>query len=120
MSDSLRAVIYARYSTELQNEKSIEDQLAPCRADANREGYKVVDEFHDAAKSGASMFRREGLQDLLAIACARKYDAVIVEALDRLSSNMEDVAGIHKRLSFAHIKILAIHDGGQPAPSWSA
>ena len=27
----MRAAIYARYSTELQNEKSIEDQVKLCR-----------------------------------------------------------------------------------------
>jgi site-specific DNA recombinase len=31
-----RAVIYARFSTELQNEKSTEDQIALCRTYADR------------------------------------------------------------------------------------
>ena len=113
MSEPRRAVLYARYSTDLQNEKSVDDQLALCRSYAKREGFKIVGEYHDAAKSGASMFGRDGLQDLLAAAYAGKCDAVIVEALDRLSRDMEDLAGIHKRLTFAGIKILAVHDGGE-------
>jgi len=59
------------------------------------------------------MFGRDGLQDMLAAAYAGKCDAVIVEALDRLSRDMEDLAGIHKRLTFGGIKILAVHDGGE-------
>lgn len=34
-----------------------------------------------------------------------------VEALDRLSRDMEDLAGIHKRLTFRDIEIRAVHDG---------
>lgn len=36
---------------------------------------------------------------------------MIVEALDRLSRDMEDLAGIHKRLSFLGIEIRAVHEG---------
>ena len=36
---------------------------------------------------------------------------VIVEELDRLSRDMEDLAGIHKRLSFMNIDIIAVHEG---------
>ena len=39
------------------------------------------------------------------------FEVVVVEALDRLSRDMEDLAGIHKRLQFAGIEIRAVHDG---------
>ena len=35
----------------------------------------------------------------------RAFDVLVVEALDRLSRDMEDLAGIHKRLSFLGIEI---------------
>ncbi len=38
----MRAAIYARYSTNLQNARSIEDQEALCRSFAARKGYDVV------------------------------------------------------------------------------
>ena len=41
----------------------------------------------------------------------RTFNFVIVEALDRLSRDMEDLAGIHKRLSFLGIEIRAVHEG---------
>ena len=41
----------------------------------------------------------------------RSFDVVIVETLDRLSRDMEDLAGIHKRLSFLGIEIRAVHEG---------
>jgi Resolvase, N terminal domain len=42
---------------------------------------------------------------------AGAFDVLIVEALDRLSRDMEDLAGIHKRLTFRDIEIRAVHDG---------
>jgi site-specific DNA recombinase len=106
-----RAVVYARFSTDLQNEKSTEDQVALCRAHAARRGLDVVQIFEDKARSGGSVFGRDGLMHLMEAARTRAFEVVIVEALDRLSRDMEDLAGIHKRLSFLGIEIDAVHDG---------
>ncbi len=106
-----RAVIYARFSTELQNEKSTDDQIALCRAYADRQKIDVIATFEDKARSGASVFGRDGLMQLMDAARQRLFDVVIVEALDRLSRDMEDLAGLHKRLSFRGIEIQAVHDG---------
>ena len=48
------AMIYARYSTDLQNEKSVEDQVELCRALAAMLELAVVGSHFDRAKSGAS------------------------------------------------------------------
>jgi site-specific DNA recombinase len=106
-----RATIYARFSTDLQNERSIEDQLSLCQSYAEREGLNVVSTYEDRARSGGSVMGREGLLRMLDQARERSFDVVIVEALDRLSRDMEDLAGIHKRLSFLGIEIRAVHEG---------
>jgi DNA invertase Pin-like site-specific DNA recombinase len=106
-----RAAIYARFSTAHQNESSIDDQLALCRSYAARNGYAVAGEFADRAKSGGSMLGRDGLLDMLARAQRREFDAVIVEALDRISRDMEDLAGLHKRLKFLGVHLVAVHEG---------
>ncbi len=108
---SRRAVIYARFSTELQRDRSIEDQIALCRQHAHGQGLAVVATYEDRARSGASMFGRDGLERLLADAERRAFDVVVVEALDRLSRDMADLAGIHRRLSFLGIELRAVHDG---------
>ncbi|WP_082905839.1 recombinase family protein [Bradyrhizobium centrolobii] len=105
------AAVYARFSTELQNEKSTEDQIALCRTYAARHQLNVVATFEDKARSGASVFGRDGLMQLMDAARQQRFTVVIVEALDRLSRDMEDLAGIHKRLSFQGIEIQAVHDG---------
>ena len=54
---------------------------------------------------------RGGLLRLLDEARDQSFDVVVVEALDRLSRDMEDLAGIHKRLSFLGIEVRAVHEG---------
>ncbi|MDY6960286.1 MAG: recombinase family protein [Pseudomonadota bacterium] len=106
-----RAVIYARYSSDLQSDRSIEDQVALCRAYAQREGLEVTALHEDRALSGGSLLGRPGIARLLADAAAGQFEVVIVEALDRLSRDMADLATLHKRLTFAQIRIRAVHEG---------
>jgi DNA invertase Pin-like site-specific DNA recombinase len=106
-----RAAIYARFSTDLQSERSIEDQIALCQAFASREGLTFIGSYEDRARSGGSVFGRDGLMRMMEAARERAFDVLIVEALDRLSRDMEDLAGIHKRLSFLGIEIRAVHEG---------
>ncbi|NUJ81294.1 recombinase family protein [Methylocystis sp. FS] len=106
-----RAAIYARFSTDLQDERSIEDQVALCRKYAERESLDVVAVFDDRARSGGSILGRDGLLALMDKARERSFDVIIVEALDRLSRDMEDLAGIHKRLSLLGIEMRAVHEG---------
>lgn len=106
-----RAAIYARFSTDLQSERSIEDQIALCRSYAEREAMTIVATFDDKARSGASIIGRDGLMRLMDQSREGTFDIVIVEALDRLSRDMEDLAGIHKRLTFRGVEIRAVHDG---------
>ena len=105
------AVIYARFSTNLQNPRSIEDQVLLCRTFAAREGYEVIRVYSDAAKSGASLHGRDGIRELMADAMMGAFDVVIVEELDRLSRDMEDMAAIAKRLKFAGIDMISVHEG---------
>ena len=106
-----KAVIYARFSTDLQNERSIEDQITLCRDYASRQGINIIEVYEDKARSGGSIMGRDGLLRLLDQAKDRAFEVVVVEALDRLSRDMEDLAGIHKRLSFLGIEIRAVHEG---------
>ena len=47
-----RAVIYARYSTDLQSPASIEDQIRLCRERLQRDGHELVKVYSDRAVSG--------------------------------------------------------------------
>lgn len=107
----MRAAIYARYSTDLQDGRSIDDQVALCRDHAAREGLTVTAIYHDRAKTSASMFGRDGLARMMEDARAGRFDCILVESLDRLSRDQEDLAHIHKRMTFARVRIATVHDG---------
>ncbi|WP_416366626.1 recombinase family protein [Sphingobium yanoikuyae] len=103
--------VYARFSTNLQNDKSTADQIAVCRKYALNEGMTVVKTFEDKAKSGASMHNRDGLLRLLDFAMGGDCDVIIVEHLDRLSRDMEDMAGMFKRLKHMGIRLMEVGSG---------
>ena len=63
----LRAATYARYSTERQHDRSIEDQTRNCRDRAAREGWTVVAEYADRGISGATSNRPDYQRMLAAI-----------------------------------------------------
>jgi len=102
--------IYARYSTDLQSDASIEDQIRICKERARANGWHVVNCYTDHAVSGASMMR-PGIQIMMQDAQAGKFNLVLAEALDRLSRDQEDIAGIYKRLQFAGAEIETIGEG---------
>lgn len=87
----MRAATYSRFSTQMQRDASIEDQERLCRERAEREGWEITATFSDRALSGASMLR-PGLQSLLEAASQGRFDALITEALDRLSRDQADIA----------------------------
>jgi site-specific DNA recombinase len=106
----MRAVIYARYSTDLQNQASIEDQVRLCRERIEREGWSFYGVYEDRGVSGASHLRA-GYQRLIANARACAFDVVVAEALDRLSRDQEHVAGLFKQLSFAGVRMVTLSEG---------
>jgi site-specific DNA recombinase len=109
--------LYARYSSDLQDGRSIDDQMALCRQFAGQRGLTVTHAYEDRAKTSASIFGRDGLAAMMTAAKARAFDVLVVEALDRLSRDQEDMAHIFKRLKFAGITIITVHEG--PADSVS-
>jgi DNA invertase Pin-like site-specific DNA recombinase len=108
----MRVACYARFSSELQDRRSISDQLAALKDYVARQaGWQIVEEFTDAAISGASIHNRPGVQQLLASAKARAFDVVLTESMDRLSRDLADSAAIHKQLAFIGVPIVTLADG---------
>jgi site-specific DNA recombinase len=104
------AAIYARYSSDLQREASIEDQNRICRERAAKEGWSIYNEYSDSGISAASLIR-PGIQKLLRDALDGRFGIIIAESLDRLSRDQEDIAHIFKRVSFAGGRIVTLSEG---------
>ena len=106
----MRAVIYARYSSDQQRAASIDDQIRLCKEKIGREGWTLVQVYRDAAISGATALR-PGYQAMMEDARESEFDVVVAEALDRLSRDQEDIAALFKRLQFAGIRLVTLGEG---------
>jgi site-specific DNA recombinase len=106
----LRAVVYARYSSELQSDSSVEDQVRLCRDLIDRQSWAYLHAYTDRAISGASALRA-GYQQLLDDARAGRFDVLVAEALDRLTRDQADTAMLYKQLTFLGIKIITFAEG---------
>ena len=86
------------------------DQARLCRARIEREGWVLTKTYSDRAQSGSSTLRA-GYQRMLHDARSGAFDVVVAEALDRLSRDQEDVAGLYKALNFAGITLVTLAEG---------
>ncbi len=107
----LRAVIYARYSTDLQDPRSVDDQIAFCRAFADRQGWEVVDVFYDRALSAATLAGRPGMLKLLSGLPLGQFDVIVAEAFDRIARSTRDMTGIRDQATFFGVQVWSVTEG---------
>ena len=110
ITNTIRVALYARYSSDLQSDHSIEDQVRLCTEYAAKNGWSVVECYSDAGLSGASLMR-PGIQALIRDANDGRFEIVLAEALDRLSRDQEDIAGVYKRMQFAGVEMVTLSEG---------
>lgn len=106
----MRTAIYARYSSDNQRDDTIEGQLRVCREHVQRQCWTEVGSYDDRAISGASMMRA-GIKALIKAAGQGRFDVILCESLDRLSRDMEDIAGFYKRMRFLDVRIFTLAEG---------
>ena len=72
------AVVYARYSSERQNDQSIEGQLDICQRYAAENGLTIIDTYIDRALTGTND-NRAAFQQMLKDSKNRQWSVVIVK-----------------------------------------
>lgn len=87
----MKAVIYARYSSDNQREESIEGQLRDCNEYAKYNDITVVGSYIDRALSAKTDNRPE-FQKMIKDSAKRLFDVIIVWKLDRFARNRFDSA----------------------------
>ena len=112
------AVAYARYSSAGQRDVSIEQQLEDIRSFAKREGYTLVHEYADHARSGfKNIDARSAFQSMMTAAESGSFDTLIVWKVDRFGRNREESAVFKGRLRRHGVKVLYAME---PIPEGSA
>ncbi|WP_439400337.1 recombinase family protein (plasmid) [Bradyrhizobium sp. PMVTL-01] len=100
-----RCAIYARFSSDRQKDRSIDDQIALCRDLCAREGMAVISTFEDRAISGSAAVNRPGYQALMQAAESKLFDVIVAEDMDRIFRDQADYHNARKRLDFLGITL---------------
>lgn len=112
------AVAYARYSSAGQRDVSIEQQLRDIRAYAEREGYTLVHEFADHARSGfKNVSARSEFQAMISAASHGEFDTILCWKVDRFGRSREDSAIYKGQLSRLGVSVVYVME---PIPEGAA
>ena len=102
----MRAVIYARYSSDNQTEASIEGQLRECMEYATYNDIQVIGNYIDRAFSAKTDHRPE-FQRMIKDSYKHAFDCIIVWKLDRFSRNRYDSAHYKALLRKNGVKVIS-------------
>jgi len=98
-----RAALYVRVSTDQQ---SVESQVRELREVAERRGWSIVEVYRDAGISGAKgRDQRPGLDAMLNDAGRRRFDVLMVWAIDRLGRSLIDLLGTIQHLEAVGVDV---------------
>ena len=112
------AVAYARYSSSGQRDVSIDQQLRDIYAFADREGYTVVHEYTDHAKSGyKNASARVEFQAMLSDAQSGRFDTVLCWKVDRFGRNLAQSTIYKDQLSALGVSVIYVME---PIPDGAA
>jgi site-specific DNA recombinase len=111
----MRCAVYARYSSDLQRETSIEDQIRKVREFATRNGWTILEEHvrYDQAISGAALAGRDALNALIADAKRkpRPFDRILIDDTSRLARNMAEALTMVATLKFHGVGVSFVSQG---------
>ena len=110
-----RAVAYARFSSDLQREESIEAQTRAIQKYCDDNGFVLLTVFADRGISGTSDKRPE-FQKMISTATKGDVDAVIVHKLDRFARNRYDSAFYKNILKKNNVKLISVLENLQDSP----
>ena len=102
----MKAIIYARYSSDNQRAESIEGQIRECMEFAERNGITVFGTYIDRALSAKTDNRPE-FQRMIKDSYRKLFDTVLVWKLDRFARNRYDSAYYKNILKKNGVKVIS-------------
>lgn len=111
----MKAVLYARYSSESQTENSIEGQLRDCKEYAERHNITIIGTYIDRALSARTDDRPE-FQKMIQDSSKRQFDIVLVWKLDRFARNRFDSATYRAILKRNGVRVVSAKENITDGP----
>ncbi len=119
-ADGKKAVLYLRVSTEEQVDNfSLDTQEEICRREAEKKGFEIIEIFREEGRSAKSIIGRPVLINLLEYARKNKkrFHAVFVYRLDRISRITADYLAIRKKLGENGVNIISATEPTGDSPT---
>jgi Site-specific recombinases, DNA invertase Pin homologs len=111
----MKAVIYARYSSDSQREESIDGQLRECKEFAERQNLTIIGTYIDRALSAKTDERPE-FQKMIADSAKKQFEVVLVWKLDRFSRNRIDSSTYRAILRRNGVKVVSAKENISEGP----
>lgn len=104
------AVIYARYSSDKQDEASIDAQVRACREYAAGKGLTVLEVYADEAISGkgSKTASRKAYQKMLRDVDRGTFSTILIHKYDRVARNLGEHVNLEKRLKDKRVDLIAV------------
>ena len=112
---TIRAVVYARFSSTNQRSESIDAQKRACYKYISEKGYTPVGDYVDEALTGTNLLR-PGFQKLLEDSQKGMFDTVIVHKYDRLSRSVYDTLDVQQQLARYGIRVESVIEPFNDSP----
>ncbi len=110
-----KGAIYARYSSDKQNQETITVQVDKCKEFCDRQDILVCETFVDEAKSGTTEGGREAYARMLDMAGKGFFDAIVAYKYDRIGrSFVEAVRSIGDLERFYNVAVYSATEPSEP------
>src|SRR5216684_2753670 len=114
---ALRAVIYARVSSEIQESdgSSLDTQVEGCTAYANEQGYFIVETVRETF-TGSLLWERKKLSRIREMARNNEFDVLIFNTFDRLSRNQTHLVIVLEEMQRLNIRVECVRENLDSTP----
>ncbi len=107
MTNTKKAAIYARYSSDNQRDESIDAQISAIEAYARHNNIQIVATYIDRAKSATSD-QRPGFQEMIKMSGTGLFNTIIVHKLDRFARSKYDSAIYKQKLKAHQVQLISV------------
>ena len=113
----MNVVLYLRYSSERQNEQSIEGQQRICAEFCKRNDMQIIGIYTDRALSASkNTDKRIEFQNMIKASEKRNFEAVVVYKLDRFARDRYDSAIYKRKLAANGVKVISATENISDTP----
>ena len=107
-----KCAVYARYSSDMQHPRTIDQQLSECRRFIADHKWAMAENhiYLDKGVSGSDITRK-GYQNLLATAKGGEFDCIIVDDLSRFGRDLAECTRALEELAFHQVDVWSVSEG---------